>query len=228
MSKTYAVREVFYTVQGEGFHAGTPAVFIRFAGCNMWSGRDEHRQRDAKRNAAECPRWCDTDFAEGEELTASRITAEAMHAAFKAGVPEASDVPLIVLTGGEPLLQVDDELLRALRVGLPSALIAVETNGTVEPRAAVDWITVSPKQAPSRLKLLEGDELKVVFPAYDPLAYSKYSEGFEFLYVSAEAATSSVGQSVIVQDNLKRAAEFVMANPAWSLTLQAHKIVGVR
>lgn len=219
---TYSIKEVFYTLQGEGYHAGKPALFIRFSGCNLWSGRQGHRERDAVRNDAECPRWCDTDFADGE-----RMTAEALVSVATSEAPE--DVPLIVLTGGEPYLQIDEPLLAALRGTFDNAVIAVETNGTVEPKATVDWICVSPKVTIDRLKIREGDELKVVFPGYDPDYYAALANlGFDHHFVSPEAATRAVGESLINADNTARAIAFVQKNHTWRLSLQSHKIIGVR
>ena len=232
---SYLFKESFYTLQGEGFHAGTPALFIRLGGCNMWSGREEHRERDALRNKAECPRWCDTDFTDGY-----KIDAEALHYTLTenlwedtANAVDPKDVPLVVITGGEPLLQVDAAFIAMLRMTFPNSVLAVETNGTVMPRVpygthgGLDWVCVSPKQAPERLKLQQGNELKLVYPAYDPHAYEEYALGFEHKYVSAEATTTGVGESLISKTNLQNAAEFVMRNPDWKLTLQSHKIIGV-
>jgi 7-carboxy-7-deazaguanine synthase len=216
---TYAIAELFYTLQGEGYHAGTPALFVRFAGCSMWSGLDEHRERDATRNGAACPRFCDTDFRPRERLTAEQIVER--------GMDLAPATPLIVLTGGEPLLQVDQPLVDALRRAWPRATIALETNGAHEPRAALDWVCVSPKVPVERLAITRGDELKVVVPAYQPENYAAIADGFAHRWVSAEATTSGVGQSVLSGEALRRAAAWVMANPAWRLTVQAHKVIGV-
>lgn len=221
---SYRVKEIFYTVQGEGYHAGTAAVFVRFTGCNMWTGRAEHRERDAARNGAECPKWCDTDFADGDPLDLGELLQACMDTL---QLPNA--LPLVVLTGGEPLLQVDRALVEGLRFAFPFATIAVETNGSMEPKPGVqlDWICVSPKQAPERIQLVAGDEFKVVYPAYNPGDYIDIAMGFDHLFVSAEAETTEVGKSLIVKDNLSRAAQFCMENPMWRLTLQSHKIIGV-
>lgn len=225
---SYSVKEVFYTIQGEGAHAGTPAVFIRFSGCNLWSGRAEHRRRDAQRNEAECPLWCDTDFADGTAATVEQVVAQAV-----AAVPDPAALPLVVFSGGEPLLQLDVQMVRAMRQAFPAALLAVETNGTVLPKSAphtpdgVDWVCVSPKLPPERLKLRTGDELKVVVPAYDPREYNDFADGFTYRMVTAEARTTAVGKSLIVQDNLATAAQFCMDNPHWRLTVQTHKVIGL-
>jgi len=224
--RKYSIKDTFYTVQGEGAHAGTPALFIRMSGCNMWSGLEPHRQRDAKRNGALCPLWCDTDFAHGTMMGGVDL-------AKRTGGTFPCDVPLVVITGGEPLLQVDREFIAVVRSIAPDAVIAVETNGTVLPKVPVgvrhglDWICVSPKLPVDRLKLKHGNELKVVFPAYDPTAYESIRDNFEHAFVSAEATTTGVGKSLISNSNLQNAADFVMRRPGWRLSLQSHKIIGV-
>jgi organic radical activating enzyme len=228
---TYKVKEVFYTLQGEGFWAGTPAVFIRFAGCNMWSGHDRHRERDAERNGAECPKWCDTDFVGGEALFPSQVRNAIREELKKFDVPDG-ELPLIVLSGGEPLLQVDAHFCQELNEHFPSATISVETNGTIplmvpHGRGGIEWVCVSPKQPVDKLKLTEGDELKVVFPAYDPNEYLSIEKNFTWNWVTAEATTTSVGKSLLSKDNLARAAEFCMKNTSWSLTVQTHKLIGI-
>lgn len=212
--KTYGVVEVFETVQGEGFHAGTPAVFIRLAGCNLWSGNDERRAADAARSMAVCPLFCDTDFAMRERLSAAEVLER---------VSKFDVKPLIVVTGGEPLLQLDDELILALR-RLPGTL-AIETNGTVRPKFtpwARMWITLSPKRSRAETVLEKADELKLVWPAYDPLDWSDYPvpEGRRFL--QPEAARSSRDANVE-----RGCARYVVRNPQWRLSLQTHKILGV-
>lgn len=218
--RRYAVTEIFYTLQGEGFYAGAPAVFVRLAACNMWSGRDEDRERDAVANRAECPRWCDTDFGVRQRLTAQEVAA---------CVDTLSMESMVVITGGEPLLQLDVDLVDALRSRI-ERVVAVETNGTVLPRAGVRercWITMSPKTAPAEIQLEAPNELKVVFPAYDPNAYLGVAGDRALLYVQPLADTFSVGKSLVNADNTRRAAAFVQANPRWRLSLQTHKILGL-
>lgn len=236
----YVIKEIFYTLQGEGFHAGTPALFIRFAGCNMWSGQDIHRERDAQRNDAECPLWCDTNFYGGKRVQLNELPA-CIAKTLSCGVGGAEWLPLIVLTGGEPLLQVDSELLLLLRDLAPKAILAVETNGSVLPtmpvgtRGGLDWVCVSPKLPLDRLALRSGDELKVVYPAYDPLDYAPLHRTFKHCYVSAQADTvvvpgrkgSPSGMSMLSSTNLQAAAAFVMAHPRWKLTLQGHKVIQI-
>ena len=217
---SYALSETFYTLQGEGFYAGTPAQFIRFAGCNLWSGSDVDRNRDAERSGAACPRFCDTDFA-----TRARTGVDGLLELLEA----PDDVPLIVLTGGEPLLQLDQQLVDALHRRFPSAVVALETNGTRRILVTgIDWICVSPKVAPDRIFVRAGNELKVVVPAYDPSIFTELASGFDHRWVTAEAQTSSVGESLIVGDRLRSAAQWVLRNPSWRLTLQGHKVIGIR
>lgn len=232
--KTYRVVEMFRTVQGEGFYAGTASIFVRFAGCNLWSGHDEDRVRDSKRNGAECPRWCDTDFRRGEPFLAE-VLAE--HVALLAhGVVEH-----VVLTGGEPLLHIDADLIRTIRKHHPHARIAIETNGTVRPRDGVvlaceasivptkaeliDWVCCSPKVSADRIVLDRVDELKVVVPDYNPEDYSDIDA--EHRFVQPRASTSSVGRSVIDNENMARAAAFATIHPSWRVSVQTHKLLGV-
>lgn len=229
--KSYRIKETFYTLQGEGYHAGRPAYFIRFAGCNMWSGHNKDRQRDAARNEAECPKWCDTDFVNGERLELGKVAAR-LTEDLRGALP-ADEVGLIVLTGGEPLLQLDAQFVEVLRETFPVAELAVETNGTVLPkvpvgtRCGLDWVCVSPKQKVDKLVLTSGNELKVVYPAYNPMDYESIADNFQHTYVSAEATTIGLGKSLISNSNLRKAAEFVMQNRDWKLTTQSHKVWGL-
>lgn len=239
MKSSYRVVEAFRTVQGEGFHAGTASVFVRFAGCNLWSGYDDDRARDAERNGAHCPIFCDTDFRHGEAM--SREALVALITALRSG-----GIQHVVFTGGEPLLHLDAALILTLREtpGGDEFAIAVETNGTVRPRpgvllacegldeatapapsALVDWVCCSPKVAREHLKLRSADELKVVVPDYNPDDF--YGFDAEHFYVQPRAQTSAVGRSVLDADIMARAADYVIANPTWKLGLQTHKIAGV-
>lgn len=225
---SYRVKEVFATIQGEGRNAGTAAVFVRFAGCNLWNGQHEDRARDAERNEAKCPNWCDTDFVGGDTNSAEELAARVSAAAELAGM---GTPPLIVFTGGEPLLQLDVALLERF----PDSQLAIETNGTVEPTGELidvvellDWICVSPKVEPDRIRLRHGNEIKVVFPAYDPLAYESLAAGFAHWYVSPLATPlARPGLSLLDQDAMQAAAEFVRRHPRWRLSVQAHKLVGI-
>jgi len=236
---TYAVKEIFGTLQGEGFHAGTPSVFVRFAGCNLWTGRSSHRSRDARRHDAVCPEWCDTDFAKGKKYDAGLLADTIVEAAIQAGIQY---IPHIVFTGGEPLMQLDAELLRVVldRVqaengeglhGCPR--IAVETNGTIVPdpdtSLLIDWVCVSPKQAPHRIRLRGGSELKVVWPGgmVEPNAYRSELGEFEHYFISPLAEVHDVGRSIVVRESMQTAARYVLENPGWKLTLQQHKVIGL-
>lgn len=206
----YMVKEVFPTLQGEGFHAGRATVFVRFAGCNQWSGHKQDRQRDAARNGNICALFCDTDFVGGEPFTAAQLRDIVRRYGAGPSVP-------VVLTGGEPILQVDAELEDALReVGAP---LHVETNGTVSPRASFDWVTCSPKTMPSRLAMAACDELKVVVPAYDPLVFARAIQS-RHLYVQAEDGPRRA-------QNTSWAVAFVQANPTWRLSVQTHKFINI-
>lgn len=222
---TYSIVEVFKTLQGEGQLAGTPAIFVRFAGCNLWSGKSDDRARDAERNVACCPMFCDTDFLPREKgLDALEVARY---------INDAGPAPLVVFTGGEPLLQLTAQLLIQVQMIDFVRTIAVETNGTVELDETVarhiDHVCVSPKVAVEKLKLIRGTELKVVFPAYNPLAYGEIGHNFDHLYVSPEATTSRehVGVSVVERANEQRAAEFCLDHPEWRLSLQSHKHLGL-
>jgi len=225
---TYSIKEIFATIQGEGANVGTPAIFVRFAGCNMWSGRDKDRERDAKRHGAHCPQWCDTDFVDGELMSAAMVAAAAFKAASElGGCPE-----MIVFTGGEPLLQLDVELLRTIRRVMCASDFAIETNGATPAKAGVlelvHWVCVSPKVPADQLVIRGGSELKVVYPAYRPLDYESVAFGFKHRFVSPEAMVSSVGVSVAEKLSMRMAASYVMAHPEWRLSLQTHKLLGLR
>ena len=215
--KVYGVRECFYTLQGEGGNAGRAAVFLRFNACNLWSGRAQHRERDAIRNRAACPMWCDTDFAGG-----SRLTLDALLETIAAARRHPCE--LLVATGGEPLLQLDAALVAEVhRMGMA---VAIETNGTIEAvPAGVDWVCVSPKRRVDEVRLRHGDELKVVFPAYHPLDYAELAPRFAQLYVSPEAPPAPV--AFTITSNMAAAARFCMEHPPWRLSIQAHKILSL-
>jgi 7-carboxy-7-deazaguanine synthase (Cx14CxxC type) len=206
----YAVKEIFYTLQGEGANAGRPAVFCRFAGCNLWSGRE------ADRESADC-RFCDTDFVGTDgERGARYATAEDLADACLAAAGDA-DPDFVVLTGGEPMLQVDDALIRALHDR--SFVIAVETNGTLAVPRSIDWICVSPKAGTQMVQRC-GDELKVVFPqpGLDLDALERLAFDHHFLQPM---------DGPEVNANTKAAVAYCKAHPGWRLSVQAHKLVGI-
>lgn len=209
---SYSVKEVFYTLQGEGMNAGRAAVFCRFAGCNLWSGREEDR------SSAVCT-FCDTDFVGtggtgGGRFGSADDLADAIQATWRG--PSAEN-RFAVLTGGEPLLQVDDALIVALHTR--GFEIAVETNGTIKPPADIDWICVSPKALP--LATSNGDELKLVYP--NPRLLPSDVEGLEFRHLLLQPLDDQNGPQ-----NMAAAVAFCLENPRWRLTLQNHKHVGIR
>ena len=210
---TYAVKEIFYTLQGEGANAGRPAVFCRFAGCNLWTGREPDRAD------AVC-RFCDTDFVGtdgpgGGKFASPAALAEAVAGAWPAGDPAAR--PLVVCTGGEPLLQLDRPLIEALHAA--GFEIAVETNGTVGPPPGIDWLCVSPK-ADAPLVVTSGDELKLVFPQEggEPSRYERLEFRHFFLQPMDGPARDA---------NTRAALDYCLAHPRWRLSLQTHKLLGI-
>lgn len=211
---SYRVKEIFYTLQGEGTHTGRPAVFCRFAGCNLWSGHEAQRQR------ARC-QFCDTDFVGTDGVGGGRYeTAEALARAVAAAwTPPAHprSQRFVVCTGGEPLLQLDETAVAALhREGF---LVAVETNGTQPAPAGLDWICVSPKAA-APLVLMRGDELKLVYPQHG--ADPKRFEALEFDRLLLQPMDGPEREV-----NTKAAVEYCLAHPQWKLSLQTHKFIGI-
>jgi len=210
---TYSVKEIFYTLQGEGINAGRPAVFCRFAGCNLWSGRE------ADRDTAVC-RFCDTDFVGTDGTLGGKFDAATALAATIASCwpANAHGRRLVVLTGGEPLLQVDTALVDALHAR--DFEVAVETNGTVEPPPGLDWICVSPK-AGAPLKLRHGDELKVVVPQAGQDLDALADLAFDHLLLQPM-------DGPLLRQNTQRAVEACLADPRWRLSVQTHKKIGIR
>ena len=209
---SYAVKEIFYTLQGEGAQAGRPAVFCRFSGCNLWSGREADREQ------AQC-RFCDTDFVGLDGTGGGRFPDAGSLANAVACHWPGGGTPFVVCTGGEPLLQLDDALVEALHDrGLE---IAIETNGTIAPApAGVDWICVSPK-AGTPLRLIRGDELKLVIPQPDlPL---ERLEKLDFRFFSLQPMDGPDRTK-----NTLLAIELCLKRPVWRLSLQTHKQVGIR
>ena len=214
---SYAVKEIFYTLQGEGGLTGRPAVFCRFAGCNLWSGREEDRAEAA------C-NFCDTDFVGMDGTGGGRYPdALALTDAVAAVWPEAMGNRFVVCTGGEPLLQLDPALIDALHArGFD---IAIETNGTIQPPDGIDWVCVSPK-AGAPVVVTAGDELKIVVPqaGLDPLDFA----GLDFGRFSVQPMDQpELGPEGRVR-NTEFAIAFCLAHPQWQLSLQTHKITGIR
>lgn len=220
---TYSVREVFLTLQGEGSRAGTKAVFVRFAGCNLWDGHPEHRDR----GAGPCARWCDTDFFRGEKLELHELI-ERMDRLWPAN-PDV--IRWCVLTGGEPSLQVDEALVAALDAA--QWAVAVETNGTVDNPAVLrcDHVCLSPKRGTVWNKIKTADEVKVVLPGaatgeqgwrVDELAdIEKFAENHgAYLYVQPQDGPDAA-------EHLRACVEWVQSHPRWRLSLQQHKLIGL-
>jgi 7-carboxy-7-deazaguanine synthase (Cx14CxxC type) len=210
---TYTVKEIFYTLQGEGANTGRPAVFCRFAGCNLWSGREDDRA------SAVC-RFCDTDFVGtdgpgGGHFTTAAALAEAVAAAWPSGNHFAQR--FVVCTGGEPLLQLDEPLLESLhRAGFE---VAIETNGTQPAPSGINWICVSPK-AGAELVLKCGDELKLIFPqeGADPAAFENLN--FRNFFLQPMDGPHR-------EENTRLAVRYCLEHPRWRLSLQTHKLLGI-
>lgn len=208
----YAVKEIFYTLQGEGANAGRPAVFCRFAGCNLWSGREQDRDK------ATC-RFCDTDFVgtDGEGGAKFASAAELAGACRRAAGYACTAGLLVVLTGGEPMLQVDDALVDALHA--EGFQIAMETNGTLAVPAAIDWICVSPK-AGAPLVQRSGSELKLVYPQPDLMPEAVADLPFTVRYLQPMDGPDRDANTAL-------AVAYCKAHPAWRLSLQTHKLIGI-
>lgn len=213
---SYAVKELYYTLQGEGAQAGRAAVFLRFAGCNLWSGRDSDRSK----GPGGCSAWCDTDFVGTNGPGGGRFDTVSELAAAVAGTwpHRSAGRPLVVCTGGEPLLQLDEVLIGALHDrGFD---VAVETNGTKPPPRGLDWLCVSPK-AGSDLVLRAGNELKLVFPQEG--AEPDRFEHLDFTHFFLQPMDGP-GRD----PNTERAVAYCLEHPRWRLSLQTHKLVGIR
>jgi len=209
----YAVKEIYYTLQGEGAQAGRPAVFCRFAGCNLWSGREQDRAD------AICD-FCDTDFVGtdgpgGGKFATPEQLARACRAAWRGN---SGTRPYLVLTGGEPMLQVDEPLIAALHEA--GFGVAIETNGTLPVPRSIDWICVSPK-AGAPLVQVSGDELKLVYPqaAFDPRGL----EDLDF----AHFLLQPMDEGTNAPSHVRAAIDYCLAHPKWRLSLQTHKLLGL-
>ncbi|XWK75680.1 7-carboxy-7-deazaguanine synthase [Tunturiibacter lichenicola] len=208
----YSVKEIFYTLQGEGAHTGRAAVFCRFAGCNLWSGREVDRSQ------AIC-QFCDTDFVgtDGDGGGKFANAADLAQAISNKWPNQASGRKFVVCTGGEPLLQIDPALTAALHE--QGFMIAIETNGTLPVPKGIDWVCVSPKSG-AALVVTSGDELKVVYPQeIDPRSYETLQ--FEYFFIQAKDGANA-------REHLALAVQFCSDNPIWRLSLQTHKIIGLR
>jgi 7-carboxy-7-deazaguanine synthase len=210
---TYSVKEIYYTLQGEGAHTGRAAVFLRFAGCNLWSGLERDR------GEAVC-RFCDTDFvgtdgAGGGKFASAAILARAVFDTWPQGAPGK---PYVVCTGGEPLLQLNKALIAALHdLGFE---IGIETNGTLLPPPGIDWVCVSPK-ADAEQKLMRGDELKLIYPQAGAAPERFAGQDFKNFFLQPMDNESRAA-------NTAAATQYCLEHPQWRLSLQTHKLIGIR
>ena len=214
--KTYSVKEAYVTLQGEGAQTGRAAVFLRFAGCNLWSGLERDRA------AAICT-FCDTDFVgtdgeNGGKFIGSDALAQHVKAVWNAAAPSGGK-PYVICTGGEPLLQLDAGAIAALHaLGFE---VGAETNGTLAAPEGLDWICVSPK-ANAALKQITGNELKLVFPQYEPEAQPSQFESLQFQHFFLQPKDDTAHAQ-----NIAATAAYCMKNPKWRLSLQTHKLIGL-
>ena len=212
---TYSVKEIYFTLQGEGARTGRPAVFLRFAGCNLWSGREQHRAE------AVC-RFCDTEFVGTDGPGGGKFdTAEGLAHAVAGQWPEsgANGNPYVVCTGGEPLLQLDAPAIAALHER--GFEIGVETNGTVEAPAGIDWLCVSPKGSAPLIQT-SGDELKLVYPQPEAEAQPPRFESLDFRRFFLQPLCDER-----IESNTRAAVAYCLEHPKWQLSLQTHKLIGI-
>lgn len=209
---TYSIKEIFYTLQGEGAHAGRPAVFCRFSGCNLWSGRESDRP------TAAC-QFCDTDFVgtdgeRGGKFADSASLAQIINSLWPASYPASK---YVVFTGGEPLLQLDALLIQSMHEA--GFQIAIETNGTLPIPAGIDWVCVSPKVG-TTLAVSKGNELKVIVPQSDQVLADYQSLAFDHFFVQPMDGPD-------VERNTRLAIDICKSNPQWKLSLQTHKLLQI-
>lgn len=212
---TYSVKEIYFTLQGEGAQTGRPAVFLRFSGCNLWSGREQHREESV------C-RFCDTEFVGtdgpgGGKFDSAAALADAVQKAWPTASPNVS--PFVVCTGGEPLLQLDRPAIDALHdAGFE---IGVETNGTLPAPEGIDWLCVSPKGT-AKVVQTTGDELKLVYPQVEREAQPGVFSAMRFRVFSLQPLDNANRAA-----NTESAVRYCLDNPQWRLSLQTHKILGI-
>ena len=208
---SYRIKEIYFTQQGEGSNTGKDFVFVRFSGCNLWSGKEKNRK------SAIC-QFCDTDFYGTDGINGGVYSAKQLIEKIKSLWVSRDNNIAVVLTGGEPLLQVNDELVAALKQ--EQIYIAVETNGTLDAPDHIDWICMSPK-ANTEIKLKKGNEIKIIFPqeSLDPEKFSLFD--FSEFYLQPMDSNK-------YQENLNATITYCQKNPKWKLSLQTHKILGIR
>lgn len=211
MGQIYSVKEIFYTLQGEGFHSGRAAVFLRFSGCNLWSGREEDRTK------AKC-KFCDTDFVGIDGENGGKYNAaELAELVYQQWPISNSSNKMVVCTGGEPMLQLDPELLSIMQS--KGFFVAIETNGTIPVLEGIDWICVSPKPQ-TEIVQIRGNELKFIYPQpdLDPQQFEELA--FEHYFVQPM-------DGLELQKNTESCVQFCKSHPMWKLSLQTHKILGI-
>ena len=210
----YTVKELFYTLQGEGVHSGRPAVFLRFTGCNLWSGREADRNK----GTGGCSKWCDTDFVGTDGPGGGKFKSAERLALAVADCWQASTGDrFVVCTGGEPLLQLDAALIEALKAH--NFTIAIETNGTLKAPTGIDWVCVSPKEG-AEIVLTKGDELKLVYP--QPKLMPDQFEHLDFDHFMLQPLDGPKGTY-----NTQSALDYCLKNPQWRLSIQTHKVLGI-
>lgn len=209
--KKYIVKEIFYTLQGEGYNAGKAAVFCRFSGCNLWNGKEKNREH------AICS-FCDTDFVGTNGALGGKYTLIDLVDKITKLWPSTKKDKFIVFTGGEPLLQLDKLLIKEIKDN--NFKIAIETNGTILPPPGIDWVCVSPK-AKSNFILKKANEIKLVYPQenLDPRKFEELE--FDHFYIQP------LYNKKLIENN-KKAIDFVLKNPSWKLSIQSHKYIGVQ
>ena len=208
--KKYKIKEIYYTLQGEGFHTGRPAVFCRFSGCNLWSGREVDREK------AIC-KFCDTNFWGTDGVNGGSYSAQELTQIIKDLFPSDSINPYVVCTGGEPALQLDDALLESLHQN--NIEVAIETNGTLPLPKGIDWICVSPK-ADTEIIITKGHELKLVYPQKENKPNQYTNLDFDHFFLQP---LDDLNQ----EKNIKSSIRYCLAHPKWKLSIQMHKVVGI-
>ena len=207
----YRIKEIFFTQQGEGKNTGKDFIFVRFSGCNLWSGKEKHR-------ASAICKFCDTDFYGTDGINGGKYEVKELIEKIKSLWISADSQIRVVLTGGEPLLQVDKGLISALKK--ENIYIAVETNGTLEAPDGIDWICMSPK-ANTEIKLRKGSEVKIVYPQKNLNPDNFNVLDFKNFYIQPMDSEN-------YEDNVSQSVKYCMQNPNWKLSLQTHKILGIR
>jgi len=207
---SYSINEIFYSLQGEGYHTGRPAIFCRFSHCNLWTGKEKDRE------SAQCT-FCDTDFLGTQGQRGGRYDISSLIQVFESLWPTSNQKPYVIFTGGEPLLQVDEVLISELKTR--GYELAVETNGTIEAPDGLDWICVSPK-ANCELKIIHGDELKLVYPQVENHPSDFENLDFDYFYLQPLDNGNQ-------KTNIQMAIKYCLSHPQWQLSLQMQKILEI-